>query len=443
MSQFKTAKIDLDQISHVIQSELHDVGKESKDDEVFNRFREDVKKYTLDIKVLERMKASSSTEQYGAVYNINSKMDYIIYLYEKFNLPSVKVEDEYKDRIQIAWTHHLIHHMNVGIYLSIDDENQLTIDSNWFDINSQYFINHIVKNYCGTAGIIPELEDFSTILYGRPIGVTIPFEFSNNLVHSLPLYKLVNTIQFKFEFQLKICKLLRMRELVDGKWTNIEVDPKYLAKMDALSEVSKPEIFAQYALQNRKIRDYYYENDSKREIYLLDVVTVSSVNDIEFGKSIEIDLQCPNPCRGVFVTAQNIVARDMNYYANYTTNANDHTLGDNPIKSFSISYGSIERVKLDNLDIDMLTLNDMPNDPVDVGYIAYSNSFDILGTEHDTSIIYLQNNARIKLKLRDRKPHEPDTKFDIKIKLLVVKPFDHDHRNDTLNSRDWYSDHTF
>ena len=199
MSQFKTAKIDLDQINHPIQTELHDVSKDSKDGEVFNRFRENIMKYTLDVKIHERMKASSSTEQYGAVYNINSKMDYILYLYEKFNLPVVKVEDECKDTIEIAWTHNLIHHMTTGVYLSIDDENQLTIDSNWFDINSQYFVNHVSKNYVGTAGIVPEVENFSTILNGRPIGVTIPFEFSNNLVHSLPLFKLVNTVQFKFE----------------------------------------------------------------------------------------------------------------------------------------------------------------------------------------------------------------------------------------------------
>nr|QBK92680.1 MAG: major capsid protein [Pithovirus LCPAC401] len=443
MSQYKTAKLDRDQIDHAIQTELHDISKDSKDGEVFNRFREDTKKYTLDVKVLERMKASSSTEQYGAVYNINSKMDYIIYLYEKFNLPTMKVDDEYKDEIEIAWTHHLIHHMTVGAYLSIDDENQLTIDSNWLDINSQYFIDHISKNYYGTAGIVPDLENFSTILHGQPIAITIPFEFSNNLVHSLPLYNLSNTIQFKFEFQLKVCKLLRMRKLIGGIWTNIEIDPKYLSKTDALTEVPKPEIFARYALQNKKIRDYYYDSDDKREIYLLDVVTVTSVNDIDFGKSIEIDLQCPNPCRGVFVTAQNITARDQNYYANYTTNANDHTLGSNPIELFSISYGSIERVKLDNLDVAMLTLNDMPNDPLDVGYTAYSNAFNIMSTEHDTSIIYLQNNARIKLKIRDRKKDEPNTKFDVKIKLLVVKPFDHDHKANTFNARDWYSDHTF
>ncbi len=443
MALYKTAQTDLSQIKTDIQLELHDVN--DKDGSVYNRFQSVPKKYSLDVKVLERMKASSSTDQYGAVYNINSKMDYMLYLYEKFELPTVAVDEQYKGTIEIAWTHHLIHHMTRGTYMSINDENMLTVDSNWFDVYSQYFINHIAKNYCGNAGITSELESFTDEIKGGNIGVTIPFEFSTNLAHAFPLYSVESTIQFKFEFQLKICKLLRMREMRDGIWTNIAINPKYLAKMDALSEVSKPEIFAQYALQNRKIKEYYYKSEDSRDLYLLDVVTVTSVNDTDFGKSIEIDLQCPDPCRGIFVTAQNITARDLNYYANYTTNANDHTLGNNPIKSLTISYGSIVRVKMDDLDVAMLTYNGMPNDPIDKGYNVYTNSFDILSIEHDTSIIYLQNNARIKLKLkiRDQEEGEPDTKFSIIVKLLVVKPFVHNHRTNVLIGRDWYSDHTF
>nr|QBK93042.1 MAG: major capsid protein [Pithovirus LCPAC403] len=440
MAQHKTAKIDLDQIKSVVQSELHNADKSDKDDSVYNRFQFDTKKYSLDVKVLSKMKTSSSTEEHGAIFNLDSKMDYVLYLYEKINLPTVEVEEKFKGVIEIAWTHNVIHHISKGVYLYIDDEDALTIDSNWFDVYCQYFVSHISRDYCSNAGITPDLENFGTVLHGKPIAVKIPFEFSSSLAHSLPVYKIVNNIQFKFEFQPRICKLLRMRELIDDVWINIEVDPKYLARMNALSEIPKPEIRCRYALQNETIRDYYYDQADTRILHLLDVVTIKSINDVDFGKSIEIELECPNPCRGIFCTAQNITARDLNYYANYTTNANDHTIGENPIEYLSISYGSVDReVKLDNLDFAMLTSEEMPNDPIDKGYICLNNSFEIFSTEQDTSIIYLQNNAKLKLKIRDKKPGEPDTKFSIQVKLLTVKKFVHDNRKNLFYVQDFYS----
>nr|QBK93571.1 MAG: major capsid protein [Pithovirus LCPAC404] len=436
----KAAQIDLEQISSHVQQELHEIPKGQEDGTLFNHFQAYFKKYTLDVKAIARME--SSQEQEGMNYTPSNKMDYLLYIFPKFKIPMMAVKSVYKDSVRIAWTHHLIHHMIVYAGLCLDDEKTLSMDSNWLDINSQYFVDHVNKDYNGNAGIGPELESFSTILPEKDISITMPFGFSNSIVQALPLHDVKNKVQFKLGFRLEISKLLRMQELNHdtGEWRNISVITSYLEGVNEATKVPLPKIMARYALQNKQIKDHFKKEEKVRELFLLDLCSISSSNDIDFGKQIDIPLECAFPCRGIFYTAQNVTAVENNYYANYTTNANDHTMGSDPVKKISIYYAGIERESgLDEIDIKMLTYNELPDDPIDVGYHAFSNAFNMKTVDHDTGIIYLTNNARLRLHIRDRKPGEPKTKFNIQIKLLIDKKLMHDCKNGKLLVEEWHT----
>ena len=193
-SVYKAAQIDLEQINSPVQRELHEIPKGNEKDKLFNHFEAYSKKHTLDVKSISRMK--SSPEQEGMTYTPDIKMDYILYIYSKLKILTMSVKREYRKTVRIAWTHNLLHHIVLSGHLCLDDDETLTLDSNWLDIYSQYFVKHVNKDYNGNAGIVPELENFSSSLPEKNVGITIPFGFSTSKIKALPLFDVNNKVDF-------------------------------------------------------------------------------------------------------------------------------------------------------------------------------------------------------------------------------------------------------
>ena len=91
--------------------------------------------YGFSAKYLEELVSSSvsgSTE-----YKANRKFDFLLKTYLAQDLPTLVVEQAYKDIVQICWTPNLGHNIIKAGHLTTDSDVITSIDSIWLDIKCQ------------------------------------------------------------------------------------------------------------------------------------------------------------------------------------------------------------------------------------------------------------------------------------------------------------------
>lgn len=278
-------------------------------------------------------------------YIVSDKFDILKTAILKAHLPKIEVDPKYKDKVVICWCKNIGHNIIKDCTISCKAFNEKVINPKWLDMNYIYFVNN-KEYYLHLIGNRDELIRWADNIEGSSIAFPLPL-FNRNEAFAFPIFrlrKLGDVLSFKFVYNLKITKLIRMKILNDeGKWTNIEPKMKYLLNTEKY--IKLPKIFGSYV----KLSNFDMENrlSIPYKCILENIVSIKSdtTNITENGRTISIPIESPYPVKAIFVCVVNNTKEKINLHSEYFIKVNHKgTIKKvDPIKHISLRYNDNNR----------------------------------------------------------------------------------------------------
>jgi hypothetical protein len=361
------------------------------------------------------------------VYPVNPTFDYLIYSYMRQNFPALEVKDKLKGKIQIAWCHNLATNNVEKAELFFDDQDAQKIDSVWFDIHSQFFMEPGYReHYNVSVGNVPFLEQWGSFLPAYTTNVAQPWYYCRDTSLAIPISACsLSKITHHYSFRDKVSKLLRMRGKTKEGWTTMRPKMEFV-QGHGNDNLPVAELWGRYAYLSNDEREFH-KCTSKRKTYIDDIIDVDAKDSATFGRTISLDLDCETPCRAFFWVAENEKAREQNNFSNYTTDYSNLHGGWSPVGPISLFYGGQSRLK--NMAPDHFSIaecrNHFTSPPSEAGYNGYSFSRDPMSIDAAVGIVMKDLKVKFSATLLDGNPYN-----------IPVKGRSDPHDNDTLSIDD-------
>jgi len=413
------ARIELQNRTNFV-NELYYSDVNNKDDEITSNSYREFNKSTFYVPIDEKLEATHTDKT--SSFKIKVSYDELLYLNCRLELPTLKVKEEYKDTVKIAWSHNLGHNIIRSARLILDGKEYQKFDKVDLDIFFQYEVANDKKQlYKERIGSIPMLEDWSNHLPRHRLNIPQPFYFCKDISQNIPLKVFnVKEASFIYEFTLDISKLLRIsifssktstwQELRNPTKTKIE---QLINGLNTGAILPYPELNARYIILTDEERNWRNSCLSKQVYYIDQMIDSSPANHIPIFQTTEAKLICNTPCRKIYWLAENISCKEYNIHSNYTTNAKDFCMGWNPCASATLKYGQITRF---NFEQDFFTQQSSDKhsigSPVETGYNMYSFSYDNNTFDADIGMTFNppHNTPTLTIQIADTDPYKEEFK---------------------------------
>lgn len=394
----QAAKEELKSLSK-FQEQIHQTTDMSE--EIISNFYQAFIKSTWWSSIPMKLKCTEDGEE--VVYTANDTFHFLMYSYITFTLPTVRVANEYRGRVRIAWPHNIGTNPITRAVFRQDDDNYHTWDNVWADIYYQFYQAPGAgkrENHNVGIGNVSCLESWSELLPNYPINVDQPWFYSMDPALAFPLlYKgSQSRAEHRYTFKRRISELLRVQMLTkDGTWKN--VDKKRMRYVDLGSDamLSLPELWGRYAYVTDNEVKWHKTCQEQRTFYTRDVEICDTSNPNTYKSNADVMLHSSNPCLAFFWVAENQDARSTFNLSNYTTDVHDVYSGWDPVKTTTLQYGTT--VRLDNMASHHFSIAEprkhFPSAPSERGYHGYSYAWDSTTFHGDVGITFAGLNAKL------------------------------------------------
>lgn len=329
--------------AHPSHDELHEPQPGETIGTVFYRSRLPSTWYSEDDRAEMDRTGSKGTYVFTPPEHISRILDVIVAM----RLPAVEVAPEFVDEIRVAWTPNSGAAFVEEAVPVIENSEMYPINRHWIYVHSQFtWTAETVDEMEECIGNTPELTEFGTSLPSREVGAFQPFffthyddGFNNNLRP---------TIKWRYQVLTRVEDMLRVQRLVDGKWVPQEHFDKRWLKSTCDMLLPAPTMTAIVTFNSKKEMNAF-KCDATISQWYLDMYEISSVNP---AKELFVPNRFENMsemCTGMFVVAENYLARRFKYYLNYSDNPHDHRMGRSPLRSDTIKFATQRRLA-DNPD---------------------------------------------------------------------------------------------
>lgn len=461
----KTDRDTLTDFEKILHGEKNDIDDETndeiKEEEIESRFSYNFKKRSWSICVLETVPSTEASDQDNITntYTINTKFDYLLYLYFTVKLPALKILKKYKNTVRICYTHNLGHNIFNNAELRYNNSPKEKLNKIWMDIYSQFFMKPGFRDHYNIMiGNVPMLEDWNNNLPGYNLIIPQPWSFSRITYTAIPLFNCSKSrVTFTYNMKTKYSDLIRMqcrsppseKNPEYGPWENIKFNWRYLDGMQKNGRIPFVQMWGQYNQISGAEREW--RKGFKQEIYTRDILCIDSDNNDIFGHKVVVPIKCDFPILSMFWVGENINSTEYNNLSNYTTNTENFLEGWNPIKSWELKYGEMKRISerdsehSEKADPWFKSLSP-PNEP---GYNQYALGYNLQSIDGDIGLslgegkyakmifnlddtnpflIESIDNKKKKNKtnipeeiINDKKEKTPSPNFKIHIILLILK----------------------
>ena len=325
-----------------------------------------------------------STDENTAVFTVDNKFHYLLYIYLSCKLPAIKLKKQFleSEQFEICWQNNIGHNIIESISQCFDDVANQTFDSKYLDIHSQFFAPSGAgkrEMYRERIGDDKRLNGWSKFLPQWGIKFTLPFFNNKNVSQAIPLYKCSKyRIQYKAKFKLNLKDLIRIRAR-DNKdsndWRCIKFNMKYVDTNANNGKIDLPRVWGRYA----NVTKYELDQSKKHKhvFYIEDVIRHTGETDKD--GCADLILKSKDPVKAIFPLFQKKNdSVNLSWPSNYTTNTVDIDKGWNPLEQLSLKYGAISRIGwLDGGHFDNIeSIKFFPSSPYHRGYTAISIAID-------------------------------------------------------------------
>lgn len=413
------ARIELQNQTNFVK-ELYYSDTNNKDDEITSNSYREFNKSTFYIPIDEKLDATHTDK--SSTFKVKVSYDELLYLNCRMELPTLRVKENYKDTVKIAWTHNLGHNIIRSGRLMIDGKEYQRFDRIDLDIFLQYEVSNDKKqHYRERIGSIPILEDWTNHLPRYRLNIPQPFYFCKDISQNIPLKVFgVKEASFVYEFVLDIWKLLRVSIFSSKTNTWQELRNPTKTKLEGLidglntsASLAYPDLYGRYVILTDEERNWRSSCLSKQIYYIDQMIDSSPANLVPINQTAEAKLVCNSPCRKIYWLAENTIAKDYNIYSNYTTNPRERESGWNPCATASMKYGQITRFQFEQ---DFFTLQTPDKHsigtPNEIGYNCYSFSYDNSTFDADIGMTFNPPNniPTLSIQIADTDPYKEEIK---------------------------------
>nr|QBK91129.1 MAG: major capsid protein [Pithovirus LCPAC202] len=328
------------------------------------------------------------------IYTATSKFDYLLHTYLATTLPAVRVQEKWKDRVEICWTRNPFHNIiNHGV-LKFDGDSGAEIPGGWLDVHAQFFMKsgaRFDQHYNYMIGNASCLVNWSQYLPEFPISSPQPWYYSEIVSNAIPLFLCsMGGVSHAYDFRLQLKELLRMRcKLKDGRWHNIKFNSSYITTNSI--KVPTPVMIGRYTKISPPEIEWHKEKSNTHEIVATTVMHFGTKNPSAAGEDVSIKIHTNTPVRALFFVAECQLARELNNRSNYTTNPHNSRMGFNPIKRITHTYNSKAALiqkgyQADRTEPWYYALSA----PEEIGYGMFSHGYKPGGLSADIGLTYTQ-----------------------------------------------------
>jgi hypothetical protein len=247
--------------------------------------------------------------------------------------PSVKA----KTGFEICYTPNLGSNIISQAELQVNDLVWQTLDSEYFDDhNSKICVD---KNLDVNLGNVPQLTSWSKSLPSYTTLFSIPWFYTSHTSKMFPLYYCgkEDHIEHHLTLRRNLGELIRIRSIDTGEIIPFD---EACIEVDSLT-LSPPEMRGDYVFMSDMECEHNRCNAQKLRSEVFDIDNVRSIdsdNIYSLNNTVNIKIKdMPFPVHTIHWKASNVKAKSLNYHSNYTTNSENHNLGESPIKHTSLT----------------------------------------------------------------------------------------------------------
>lgn len=189
---------------------------------------------------------------------------------------------------------------------------------------------------------------------------------------------------------------------------------------------NQPKIWMSGTKQDQVFLEQHIVTNPLTKYFTYDVMCLVK-EDMSPGSRRTFVLKGPDLHHALYFVARNKKSVTYNSLSNYTTNATNPDLGINPIKLVTIKVGDQVVFKGDATMLKMVAKESFPSQPRDIGYNAYSFSFNAFSPHNDTS--YRSEGSTlitVEIALEPLDDKEEDTNFTVFIYSNAKRQVIHD-----------------
>lgn len=299
--------------------------------------------------------ASSNTQGDKITYDANTQFHKLIYVVLLWRPPTVRVNAQYRDTVEIAWCHNLLHNYINFIEWKLGKNSDVFYSQtlNTFILDDLRIRSHNILLYDAMIGNREELIEWSTELVTyNDLSLVCPFGFSQTEKYAIPLHILKlkdNNASFHCRFNKDFRQLLRMRKRAnkDAEWTDVKVDDEHLRYLDCGTGLSFPIMIGNYSLVEQQQLDMEMTAATEGR-YKIPITSYILQDDTEIPRSTTTikythEVHCAPLVRLIRFAFLNEYRAALNDHSCYTIgNAVNNAI--DPLISCGLGHGKLERV---------------------------------------------------------------------------------------------------
>lgn len=383
-----------------------------------NSYREFLKS-TFYVPIDEKLEGNHTDQT--STFRVNVSYDELLYLICRVELPTLKVKEEYKETVKIAWGHNIGHNIMRLAKFLIDGKEYQRFNKVDMDILYQFEVpNDRKQNYKERIGSVPCLEDWTTHLPRYKLNIPQPFYFCKDISQNIPLKVFsVKEASFVYEFILDIWKLLRVsvfssktntwQELKNLNKTKLEA---FVSGLNTAATIPYPELMGRYLILTEEERTWRNSCLNKQVYYIDQMLDTSPTNLFALSQTAETQLISNTPCKKIYWMAENVGNRDYNVFSNYTT-SKEMGKGYNPCSSATMKYQQIIRFHLQQDMFDKsFPDKHCVGTPNEIGYNVFSFAYDNSSFDADIGMSFNppNNTPTLSIQIADTDPYKEEIK---------------------------------
>ena len=289
----------------------------------------------------------------NCTYSVDSRYHYLINTYLTADIPSVRVKDEYVDKVQIKLCKNLFHHIIKSRVLSIGKNPKQVQDRYSSDIYMCYYPKtdyykrmigngYYTDNWCSSIEV-GSISCPQRWFFDDCCGCYIRSK-DNQEKASLPIHLCDSNITFNYRFNLDMRSFIIMRILDEEgsgrRWKVIDVDTKYIEMSCSDYQIKMPDMWGRLDMltgEELQWRSSLTTRIMFRELERIKYNTVALP-----GSTHNIDIVSTYPIVAIHWMIENLTSRSVNIRSNYSCDPVGNMYID-PCSNSSMSYASITR----------------------------------------------------------------------------------------------------
>lgn len=349
---------------------------------------------------------------------------FLVRSYLRQTLPALSVKPEVKDVYNICWSPYPAYACVIDAELKLENNEPIAFPRQAYDIHHQYFRKNSIEHYNIRAGHVSSLIEWTTSLPEYTCNVLQPFFYARSFHDALPLNLNsafdTTSVNHIYTIRNKVKDILRMRKQdEDGEWMEIPVD---FSVLNGVQDLPTPMLWGNFLVNtNEEIDEYRCSKEGFTRVFD-DIIHITSSNtermkDGQFTRQLT---ECSMPCKYMVWLCENINATGNRCFSNYTTDPENIHTGRNPISTSSLTYGGkfkkFSMLANDHFELDEVEF--FPSEPVDKGYLAWSNSL-CPSDRIDVGVIYKDVTATMQVVLDSDESNM--SKFMLHILMYVTR----------------------